>query len=524
MSENNQNMTEVEEQNMEDDEEFEQPAEELTPEELCVKAEQFKEEGNTFYKAKNYQQALVCYNNAINLCPTCAAYYGNRAATYIMLNRFREALEDAQQSVRLDSGFVKGYLREGKCHLALGNSMAAIRSYEQALDLEPNNSVAKNELKAAQCISDYEAKGEAVFSSGDYRTCVYYMDRCLDKYPTCLRYKLIKAECLALLGRCQEAQELANGILALDRMNAEALFVRGLCLYYQDNAEKAFQHFQQVLRLHPDHPKAREVYRKAKSLIAKKEEGNKAFRSGRLQEAYDLYTAALSIDPNNKLTNSKLYFNRATVTSKLNNIEQSIKDCSTAIELDNTYQKAYLRRAKCYMDTEQYEEAVRDYEKVFTIDKSRENKRLVQDAKRELKKSKRKDYYKILGVPKNATEDEMKKAYKKRALVHHPDRHSHDTPEVQKEEEKKFKEVGEAYGILTDSKKRARYDNGEDLDDVDSGGFADIDPNQIFQAFFGGGAGPGGPGFQHFSFGGHPGFAGQHGHGGGHPGYTFNFG
>lgn len=48
-----------------------------------------------------------------------------------------------------------------------------------------------------------------------------------------------------------------------------------------------------------------------------KEQGNTAFRSGRLQEAYDLYTQALNIDPNNVYTNSKLYANRATVCSKV---------------------------------------------------------------------------------------------------------------------------------------------------------------------------------------------------------------
>ncbi len=54
---------------------------------------------------------------------------------------------------------------------------------------------------------------------------------------------------------------VSSDILRLDGMNADAVYVRGLCLYYQDNVEKAFQHFQQCLRLAPDHTKARDIYR-----------------------------------------------------------------------------------------------------------------------------------------------------------------------------------------------------------------------------------------------------------------------
>ena len=56
-----------------------------------------------------------------------------------------------------------------------------------------------------------------------------------------------------------------------------------------------------------------------------------------------VYREALEIDPFNRTTNSKLYFNRATVQSKLGKLEQSIEDCSKAIELDTNYVKAYLR-------------------------------------------------------------------------------------------------------------------------------------------------------------------------------------
>merc|ERR1712122_147879 len=143
--------------------------------------------------------------------------------------------------------------------------------------------------------------------------------------------------------------------------------------------------------------------------------------AGNLDEAYKLYSEALAIDPHNRSTNAKLYFNRATVAAKLKRTPESIADCDKALELDPSYTKALLRRAKSYMETEQFEEAVRDYEKVHKGDRgNQEYRHLLQEAKLELKKSKRKDYYKILAVDKNANEEEIKKAYRKRAMVHHP--------------------------------------------------------------------------------------------------------
>ncbi len=67
----------------------------------------------------------------------------------------------------------------------------------------------------------------------------------------------------------------------------------------------------------------------------------------------------------------------------------------------------------------------------------------------------KRDYYEMLGVKKNATLDEVKKAYRELALKHHPDRVPH---EQKKEAEEKFKEISEAYAVLSDSQKRALYD------------------------------------------------------------------
>jgi len=95
----------------------------------------------------------------------------------------------------------------------------------------------------------------------------------------------------------------------------------------------------------------------------------------------------------------------------------------------------------------------------------------------------KRDYYEILGVPRDATEEEIKKAYRKAAFRHHPDRNRGD-----KEAEERFKEIAEAYRVLSDPEKRARYDrfgheglNGEFV----AQGAADV--FDLFGDLFGGG-------------------------------------
>ncbi len=102
----------------------------------------------------------------------------------------------------------------------------------------------------------------------------------------------------------------------------------------------------------------------------------------------------------------------------------------------------------------------------------------------------KKDYYEVLGVSKDASQPDIKAAYRKLARKYHPD--------VSKEEdaETKFKEVREAYEVLSDSQKRAQYDRfghsanqqGQGFGDFGSGGgFGDFDFEDIFSSFFGGG-------------------------------------
>ncbi len=123
----------------------------------------------------------------------------------------------------------------------------------------------------------------------------------------------------------------------------------------------------------------------------------------------------------------------------------------------------------------------------------------------------KRDYYEVLGVAKNATEQEIKAAYKKMAIKYHPDRQGDKSEAEKKEAEAKFKEAAEAYDVLHDPQKRQRYDQFgfAGVGGAAGGGYQNMSMDDIFSQFgdifsdlFGGGASFGG------GFGGFGGFGG----------------
>ena len=160
-----------------------------------------------------------------------------------------------------------------------------------------------------------------------------------------------------------------------------------------------------------------------------------------------------------------------------------------------------------------YEEAKYDFQKVKDAEPSnRDAVKLLEEAKKKEKIAKKRDYYKILDLKPDANETDVRKAYKKLALKWHPDRNN-ESEEQKKMAEKTFRDINDAYSVLSDPKKKQQYDSGSDpLNPEDqgfgdggmgggmggmnfgggSGGMGGIDMEDLLRMFASGGGGGGG--------------------------------
>ncbi|EPQ27037.1 uncharacterized protein PFL1_05321 [Pseudozyma flocculosa PF-1] len=465
-----------------------------TPEQKAEAAEA-KERGNVLFKSAAYGKAIDEYSRAIDLDPTEPAYLTNRAAAYMSLKMYRPALSDCRLANDLQckqspdgTAQPKTLVRLARCHLYLGDPQAAISVLNPIVGAGQGSSASTDEaslktarqlVAQAQKVSDHLASFETYKASQDWTLASIALDQAqsacsLADGDVPMSWRILRATVQLHKGQLDQSNSTISDALRADSSNPEALLVRARIFLAKGDTAKSIAHCQAALRSDPELRDSRELLRKVRRLEAKKDEGNAAFKAGRNDEAVRLYTEALDMTRDDEARDGEargfratLYSNRGTANSKLGHHDQTIQDCTAALELDSGYIKALRTRARAYLASERYEEAVRDFTKAVEESsvsggaEAESLKRELRGAEIDLKRSKKKDYYKILSVSKTASESEIKKAYRKESLKHHPDKGG---------DEEKFKLCSEAYNILSDPAKRRRYDAGADDPESEFGG------------------------------------------------------
>merc|ERR1719495_3114161 len=145
---------------------------------------------------------------------------------------------------------------------------------------------------------------------------------------------------------------------------------------------------------------------------------------------------------------------------------QVIKSCTEALKILEE-PRIFCDRADAYLNDELYDEAVTDFRKALDMDENfGRAKEGLETAQKRQKQASKRDYYKILGVRRNAKKKDVSKAYRKLAQKWHPDNFQDE--DEKKKAEKKFMDIAAAKEVLSDDEKRAKFDAGEDPLDPES--------------------------------------------------------
>ena len=115
-----------------------------------MNADAYKKQGNLKFTSSKYEEAVELYTKGLELDSENHILYGNRAAAYLKLERFVNALRDAQMSVQLEPKWIKGYHRAATAYIALGRLNEAIEQYEKALQIKPDEKSFKRLLKTTR--------------------------------------------------------------------------------------------------------------------------------------------------------------------------------------------------------------------------------------------------------------------------------------------------------------------------------------------------------------------------------------
>jgi tetratricopeptide (TPR) repeat protein len=287
-----------------------------------------------------------------------------------------------------------------------------------------------------------------------------------------------------MMGRCRMMQgehvpviNLTKDVLRQNPQNIEAYVLRAEALYmsndelieskkFDDKIQEGMRLLKQALGFDPDHSGAQRARKKLKLVSDSVATMRDKMGCREFEEARELMTKTMEIDPQNKRLLGRLYEQRAKASLRLKDYQQAIKDAAQATYHDHELRDAYITRASAYEKLEKYEEAVKVLESLFNWCREELVYKRLQDAKFALRKSKRVDLYGLLGIPTVASQMEIKKGYREKAAEWHPDKKGHLDEVGRKNAEDMFKRINEAHEILTDPQRKGWYDEGYDEEGI----------------------------------------------------------
>eukprot|EP00794_Sanderia_malayensis_P010956 gene10956-12117_t len=447
--------------------------------------------GKKLLAAGQLTEALSHYHAAVEGDPNNYLTYFKRAAVYLALGRSKAALPDLDEVIQLRPDFVKARTERGNIRLKQGDLDAALDDFEMILSMDHANQAALSQINIIEPTRQDVAQGRSAMQMGDYGTAIDALSKAIEVCPWDAKLRQMRAECYEITGDLIKAiGDLRGFDLAFHVYKPCVLLRRGLTLpfttvaslrrptlklipdntngylkisklhYKMGEADESLKEIRECLKLDQDHQQCFQHYKKVKKLVKFLTDSQRFIDDERYEDALLKLKAAFKVEPKEHAYYTRLMGDICHCQMKLGKSSEAIKACTDVLGIDENDIEAYCDRADAYLLEENYDAAIKDFQAAKNIngDYKRAHEGLDR-AQKLLKQSKKRDYYKVLGIKRNASKKDILKAYRKLAVKWHPD---HYKGNDRKKAEKMFIDIASAKEVLSDPEKRQKFDNGED--------------------------------------------------------------
>uniref|UniRef100_A0A914I6N5 J domain-containing protein n=1 Tax=Globodera rostochiensis TaxID=31243 RepID=A0A914I6N5_GLORO len=427
------------------------------------------EQGKYWLSKGQFQEALQHYHQAVALDPSDYQIYYRRATVFLASGKVNAALPDLEKVVELKPDFIAGRIQRGNILFKKGNLKEAEADFEFAVKHEPGNAESRERMQKISQIQAWIDNGLQHFENKDFAMAEQMLNYAIEHCQWNADLHRKRSRCRLARGDTQNAIADIRAVAKLVPDSTETFLELSRIYYEIGDVENAMGQIRECLHLSPEHKECFPFYKRIKKLTKMRQDLMKSVLGEQwmdcLEKAKSILRFEREVDP----IQMDVYKYTCKCNVKLSHVAEAIQECTEVLKYgDENDLDVLLDRGEAFLLNEQYEKAVEDFQKAVNAHEgSRRAKEQLTRAQKMLKLSKKKDYYKILGVRRNADKRQVMKAYRKLAQQWHPDNFQDDAEKERAQE--KFFDIANAKDVLTDPEKRRRYDAGEDPLDPQGG-------------------------------------------------------
>lgn len=468
-----------------------------------LSATEWLKRANAALTSYDYAGALEAFDHAIELDPDSYLTYFRRATAQQALGRTGAALKDLASTIERNPSFGKAYLQQARIGLWEGEYAQAHDALKRMKKGVAKNAAERDSEQAKELLDDVK-RAESLQKQLDKAhakskdECVALADKLLKLAPNSISARKQRAECNMELGHIDMAvtdwtrlAKMSSSPELQLRLSLLSYYILGTrdsqmqdaglahlkaCLHDDPENKQCIRAHKQLRKIDKTLKKARGFVDDSKwtalisALKGAKVGGPTVYEE--IEKVLEDAKASGVLPPtithparhSELLHEIELMYCKAFVEQNLVRKAAPWCDKIEAIDPGNAY--VLVAKGERLMSEEKYEEAVRVLTQAYEHSDHDDHsiRQRLSKAQKLLKQSKSKDYYKVLGVSRDADERTIKKAYRRLAREHHPDKGG---------DQEKMTQINEAFGVLGNPELRERYDQGDDPNDPSGGQHAD---------------------------------------------------